>query len=742
MASNAVSQVTDKSHVCQVCLEDFKQPKMLPCLHTFCQPCLEKLLATEPAGKLDCPTCRHDVPLPENGVDGLESNFIVGERGNILEQQPQQQLQGQNADAREDGVPCTVCGFGNLAQFYCTECTEYMCQTCNDVHCQFKATTAHKVVSIQDLQSRQVATDDGQVRTYLRSPQITQVRPEVLLGGASLIPVKAVGEGGDGDVYGTFNAPALLAVTAEGEIIVTDHDSNSLQFLDKDGSFKKKVDLGFRPWCVAALTNGEPLVTGDRHRIHVLDKQGRESRIIQFGDKGQGQQQLGPFLYVTVNSSKEIIVLDWGNHKIEIFDVIGRRLYTLGSHGSGPGQLHYPCSVITDSEDNIIVADSWNDRVSVFNKDGTFIGHALTREEHGLNRPQGLAMTHDGRLVRPNAVIGNGDGSFKLVKTVGKWGSGDGQFKVPTSLAVTAEGDIVVADRDVCNFWTKMGLSRGNSDQIIVSDFDNHNVKIFDMAGRHLFTCGSRGYGPGQLHYPCSVITDGEDNIIVADYWNDRVSVFSRDGMFIRHVLTHEDHGLFSPTGLALTLDEHLGKEQPTKDNETTTPAKVAAKFQDLDKKWAAGGNTDSVLVGYAQLLVEGIVKDNSMLETEAMKSLGDVYLKRGTETLDTRDLTRASALYNKALARCHNVQGTVVLVHRLLHTTKIRQDITIQNIKRSARTQRQHDVRGRKDHVFPSSATPSSDVIDDGTSRLHRRTTGQVSNATQGDGDRFEILH
>eukprot|EP00058_Branchiostoma_floridae_P022622 XP_002608112.1 hypothetical protein BRAFLDRAFT_91410 [Branchiostoma floridae] len=142
------------------------------------------------------------------------------------------------------------------------------------------------------------------------------------------------------------------------------------------------------------------------------------------------------------------------------------------------------------------------------------------------------------------------------------------------------------------------------------------------------------------------------------------------------------------------------GKEQHTEDNETTTPAKVAGKFQDMDKKRDAGGSTDSILIGYAQLMVEGIVNDNNMLETEAIKSLGDVYLKRGTETGNTRDLTKATALYNAALARCNNVQGTAAIVHRLLCTAKIRQNITTKSIKRSTRTQRQQNMRKRKNHI------------------------------------------
>ncbi|KAI8500002.1 hypothetical protein Bbelb_223190 [Branchiostoma belcheri] len=183
------------------------------------------------------------------------------------------------------------------------------------------------------------------------------------------------------------------------------------------------------------------------------------------------------------------------------------------------------------------------------------------------------------------------------------------------------------------------------------------------------------------------------------------------------------------------------GKEQSTEDKETTTPAKVAEKFQALDKRRAIGGNTDSLLVGFAQVMVEAIVKDNSMLETEAIKSLGDVYLKRGTETGDTRDLTRATALYNRALARCHNVHGTVVIVHRLLHTAKIRQNITTTRSMIATRTQKQ-DKKGQKDHFSPFSAAPSSDgassqVTDDISYRRYIQTADR--DVRNGDLDAAE---
>ncbi|XP_078599312.1 tripartite motif-containing protein 2-like [Branchiostoma floridae x Branchiostoma japonicum] len=624
MASNfAINEITDEFLVCQVCLEDFKQPKMLPCLHTFCQLCLEKLLAAELDGKLACPTCRQDVVLPQNGVQGLKSNFLVGKLHDILQQQAKED--GEASEPREIDVTCTVCDKGNAAEFYCVECTDHMCQTCNGVHRRLKITRSHKVVTIQELQSGQASTElpasetfrcedhnelnkfycdtchrviclhcvvtahkdhqyveleeaaerekakikgklstvqntagrhekwiqqlqsvrdewpsqvqrteeqiakqtqaiieaaekmkndrisqlramnaarEAQLETAMEAAEVdlasvrsriqhmddvleygspsevlsaageltewteqnADERPEMtkdfitltvvppvcqvnveqkvakLMGGIrqTRVPIllKTVGKKGSGDTE--FNWPTSLAVTTDGNIVVTDRDNKRLQFLDKDGS-SKKIDLSFYPLCVAVLTNGELLVTGDGHSIRVLDRHGRrEERIIQvegatdikattrgvavdrfgriivtvgtqtfvispsgdiirkFEEKGQSQQQ--SVLHVTVNTSNQIIVSNMRNNNLEIYDPAGRHLFTAGSFGWGPGQLNYPAGVVTDSEDNMMVADSVNHRVSLFSEDGVFIRHVLTQEKHGLNFPMGLAM-HDGQLV-------------------------------------------------------------------------------------------------------------------------------------------------------------------------------------------------------------------------------------------------------------------------------------------------------------------------------------------------------
>eukprot|EP00058_Branchiostoma_floridae_P017868 XP_002603357.1 hypothetical protein BRAFLDRAFT_80350 [Branchiostoma floridae] len=118
-----------------------------------------------------------------------------------------------------------------------------------------------------------------------------------------------------------------------------------------------------------------------------------------------------------------------------------------------------------------------------------------------------------------------------------------------------------------------------------------------------------------------------------------------------------------------------LSDYEPLSNNrKMSSLVKVAEKFQELDRRLTVGSNMESLLIEYTKLVIEGIVNDDNMLETEAMKSLGDVYLKRGTETNDTTCLTKATALYNTALARCERFQGTVALIHRLLYTARIRQ--------------------------------------------------------------------
>ncbi|XP_078602568.1 tripartite motif-containing protein 2-like [Branchiostoma floridae x Branchiostoma japonicum] len=82
MASGVTSQIKEEFLVCQICFEDYYEPKVLPCQHTFCQGCLETIV--KKMGKLTCPNCRRECPLPQNGVKGFPTSFFVNKLRDII----------------------------------------------------------------------------------------------------------------------------------------------------------------------------------------------------------------------------------------------------------------------------------------------------------------------------------------------------------------------------------------------------------------------------------------------------------------------------------------------------------------------------------------------------------------------------------------------------------------------------------------------------------------------------------
>lgn len=71
---------------CPICLEAYREPKVLECHHVFCMVCLGKLADTllkhglESEDKplfLNCPTCRQDSEIPHGGIKKFQSAFHI-----------------------------------------------------------------------------------------------------------------------------------------------------------------------------------------------------------------------------------------------------------------------------------------------------------------------------------------------------------------------------------------------------------------------------------------------------------------------------------------------------------------------------------------------------------------------------------------------------------------------------------------------------------------------------------------
>jgi len=148
------SHVSDLTK-CPICLEDYKDPKSLPCLHTLCLECLRSYCQDKlPGDELLCPTCRNSCLVPEAGISAFPLNFFIYDL-----------LQAQNTAkvAADKTLPCEACSEineGEVANIppatkYCVDCSQRVCEKCSRFHTRMK-TGAHLVVQLGEEMSQEM----------------------------------------------------------------------------------------------------------------------------------------------------------------------------------------------------------------------------------------------------------------------------------------------------------------------------------------------------------------------------------------------------------------------------------------------------------------------------------------------------------------------------------------------------------------------------------------------------------
>ena len=129
---------------CSLCLCVFRDPRLLPCGHTFCLPCLQRqvLSARENRSHL-CALCRKSWEIPNEGVSSLPKNYcLIDIDADLLE-----------AKISDDTVACSMVGDGKKhgrREWLCLECHQPFCSNCRNLHLQNNFTKLHAMVKIFD----------------------------------------------------------------------------------------------------------------------------------------------------------------------------------------------------------------------------------------------------------------------------------------------------------------------------------------------------------------------------------------------------------------------------------------------------------------------------------------------------------------------------------------------------------------------------------------------------------------
>ncbi len=249
--------------------------------------------------------------------------------------------------------------------------------------------------------------------------------------------------------------------------------TKTLGFMANQGrGFNNPVDLAFDSAGVLYVLNrAGPEVSSRLSYKRVTVCTLAEDYLGEFGAGGTADGEFWWPSSLAFDRDDRLYVADEALNRISAFDQQGRFLGKWGAAGAEPGQLNRPSCIAFDQQDNLLVADSLNHRIQKFTKEGRFL-HQW-----------------------------------------GGYGDGPGCFNMPWGVALDADGNCYVAD------WR------------------NDRIQKFDAAGAYLADLGCTGWesspGDGRLHRPAGLAVDDQGSIYVADWGNQQVQVFDREGRFI-----------------------------------------------------------------------------------------------------------------------------------------------------------------------------------------------------------------
>ena len=139
MASNTS---TSGSAKCGLCSEFFIEPRILQCLHSFCNKCLKKKLEEQGSGtSFNCPTCQKTTSL-QDGVDSLPKDLRKVYEVEVAQYESKMKC--------HTGVLCGRCieTSGNMATVFCCSCCKFLCKVCTEDHKRWRETYEHELVPV------------------------------------------------------------------------------------------------------------------------------------------------------------------------------------------------------------------------------------------------------------------------------------------------------------------------------------------------------------------------------------------------------------------------------------------------------------------------------------------------------------------------------------------------------------------------------------------------------------------
>ena len=135
---------------CTICFGIYTDPKILHCLHVYCQQCLVPLVARDEQGPpgIACPTCHQITPIPEGGVAELPSALHINR---LLEIQ-----ESASISTRE------------LCPKHAGEELKLYCETCKECAIQGMGHGGHQYSDLNQKRQQKVTSSLGPMKKHIK----------------------------------------------------------------------------------------------------------------------------------------------------------------------------------------------------------------------------------------------------------------------------------------------------------------------------------------------------------------------------------------------------------------------------------------------------------------------------------------------------------------------------------------------------------------------------------------------
>ena len=587
VAKQALEKLEDQL-TCAICLDAFKDPKLLQCFHVYCKDCLQRLVVTDRQGQLSlrCPTCRQSTLLPPaTGVSGLQPAFHIHHLMEI-----QEALEKVKEPKK---VQCEKCKKSQIATKFCRDCGKFVCERCVEMHSEWDEFLNHEVVSMEQVQSnvKQLVPPKKEVTLYCSLHPGKELelycetcgelichnctvnkhcRPEHkydLVGDtfqghkaeitASLEPVekqlgvvsKALEQFDlqlhelddlqvaiEGNIQQQIQQLQELLEARKAELI--DQLQQLIQVKKKNlAAQKDEVETVHAQLTSCLSFVRESLRTGSQGEVMKM-KKGVVKQIKEMTDNFK-PDMLPPCELADVNYkfSPEL------SKACQQFGRVFLSPDPEKCYATGKG-----LEVADPGERATAVLNFVDQKGKAYSKPVETLTCELVSESTGEKIDCSVKKTEaSGQYEISYQATSRGSRHQLHIKVQGEHIKGS-PFPVTVKLPVQKLGTPI---KIICGVKWPWGVAVNQRGEIIVAEGGGHCVSIFSPAGEKLRSFGSQGSGHGQFNQPRGVAVDDDGNILVVEESGCRIQKFTSTGKFTKAVGNREHNLLFYlPVGI------------------------------------------------------------------------------------------------------------------------------------------------------------------------------------------------